>query len=486
MGTELAMAAEQAGFPLLSALVLVPLIAGALCLFAPSERASRWIGLLATLVELALATLAVVCFEPGRPGMQLVERAVWIPSLNVQYLVGVDRISILLLPTVALIGVGALVASWSSVVVQVRAFMGLLLALLGVITGVLVALDLVLFFLFWELTLVPLYFLIGLWGVGPERRFAALKYTLYMLTGGVPLLLGAIALGISHHELRGGYAFDLLSLTGLPLSDPRALLIFLLFLVGFGVKVPLFPFHTWLPTVAMEGRAGAAAVLLGLKLGVYGMLRFALPLLPEPASWCFWLMAVPGAIGVVYGSLVSLQQRNLRRLLAYSSMSHAGALVLGLAVMNDLSLRGVAWQLPALLLSTGGLCLVVGFLFQRRGTSDLESLGGLARSAPRMSALFLLLALSSGGLPGTVGFVGELLVLRGVAERALPLALMSLLGTLLGAAALVSAWQRVFLGPPKLEIADLRPRELAFGLALAAVVLGAGVAPGWVLGWVGG
>ncbi len=484
MTPDLLMASDQLGFPVLGALIVTPLVAGLLALFAPSERAARRLGLLGTLITAALALLALAAFDGGHAGLQLVERAVWIPSLNVHYMVGVDGLSILLLPAVALLWVGALVASWTSVVVQVRAFVALLLALEGVIFGVLGAVDMVLFFVFWELTLVPLYFLIALWGVGPERRFAALKYTLYMLTGGLPLLLAIVAMGISHHEAHGFYAFDLLSLHGQRLSDARGLSVFLLLLVGFGVKVPLFPFHTWLPTVAMEGRAGAAAVLLGLKLGVYGLLRFALPLLPDAADAAFWLMAIPGAIGIIYGSLVALQQKNLRRMLAYASMSHAGALVLGLASGNLHAMTGVVWQLAALSLSTGGLCLTVGFLFHRRGTSDLGSLSGLAASAPRLSALFLLLALASGGLPGTAGFVGELLLLRGIAEVNLGLALAALLGALLGAIALMSAWQRAFLGPARVEIADLRPRELAFGLVLAATLLGVGLAPGRLLALV--
>lgn len=483
MSPELLLASEQVGFPLLGALIFLPIAAGGLAFFAPSERAARVVGLGSTLLALLLALAACLAFRPEHPGLQLVERAVWMPSLNVRYLVGVDGISILLLPAVALVWVGAVVASWTSVVVQVRAFVGLLCALEGIVFGALSSIDMVVFFVFWELTLVPLYFLIGLWGVGPERRFAALKYTLYMLAGGLPLLLGVVALGLEHARLAGELAFDLPSLGALALEPERELVIFLLLLVGFGVKVPLFPFHTWLPTVAMEGRAGAAAVLLGLKLGVYGLLRFALPVAPAAAERCFWLLAVPGAIGVVYGALVALQQRNLRRLLAYSSMSHAGALTLGLAAMTPQALQGVAWQLASLALGTGGLCLLVGFLFHRRGTSDLGSLGGLGSSAPRMAALFLLLALASAGLPGTSGFVGELLLLRGIAARHLGLAGVALVGALLGAAALVGAWQRAFLGPPRVEIADLRPRELAFGLALAAVILGAGLAPGRLVDW---
>lgn len=484
MPPELLSASVQAGFPLLSALVFGPILAGLLALFAPSEAAARRVALVSTGLSLGLTLLAVGLFHPDHPGFQLVERRLWIPTLNVQYLLGVDGISLLMLPTTALLFVGALVAARTSVTVQVRAFLAVLLGLEGVLFGALTSLDLVLFFMFWELMLVPLYFLVALWGVGPERRFAALKYTLFMLAGGLPLLLAIVALGLAHQELRGGLAFDLISLRGLPLPDGRALTIFLLLLVGFGVKVPLWPAHTWLPTVAMEGRAGTAAVLLGLKLGIYGLIRVAYPLLPQAAARCFWLVALPGAIGVVYGALIALQQRNLRRMLAYSSMSHAGMLALGLAVGGVSALAGVAWQLACLALTTGGLALLVGFLFQRRGTSDLGTLSGLHASAPRMSALFLLVALASVGMPGTAGFIGEFLVIRGIADRSLGLAIVAMVGALLGAAAVFGAWSRAFLGAPRVEVADLRPGEFAFSLMIALVLLVFGLMPGSVLSLV--
>jgi len=477
MSPDQSLASATADFPLLSALVLGPVLAGLLALFSPSEGAARRVAAASMALSLSLTLLAVGLFQPDHPGFQLVERRMWMPSLNVQFLLGVDGISLLMLPATALLFVGALVAAWTSVTVQVRAFLAVLLGLEGVLFGALTSLDLVLFFVFWELMLVPLYFLIALWGVGPERRFAALKYTLFMLAGGLPLLLAIVALGLSHQALRGGLAFDLPSLMGLPLPERRGLTIFLLLLIGFGVKVPLWPAHTWLPTVAMEGRAGTAAALLGLKLGIYGLLRVAFPLLPQAAARCFWLVALPGAVGVVYGALIALQQRNLRRMLAYSSMSHAGMLALGLAVGGTSALTGVAWQLACLPLTTGGLALLVGFLFQRRGTSDLGTLSGLHATAPRMSALFLLVALASVGLPGTAGFIGEFLVIRGIAERSLGLAVAAMLGSLLGAAAVFGAWQRAFLGPPRVEIADLRPRELAFALVLGATLLAAGLLP---------
>lgn len=485
-------AAEQAGFPLLSAIVFAPLLAGLAALVAPSEAAARRVGLAGAALTLGLSLWALALFRPELAGMQLVERALWIPSLNVRYLLGVDGLSILLLPATAVLGLGVLVGTWTSVNVQPRVWVALVLALEGLVLGVYTALDLVLFFAFWELTLLPLYFLVGLWGVGPERRFAALKYTLFMLAGGLPLLFGVILLGLNHQEARGVLAFDLPSLLSLEVPPDRARIVFLLLLVGFGVKVPFAPLHTWLPTVAMEGRPGGTALIVGLKLGIYGLLRFAFPLVPGAARELSWVVAGLGAFGALYGAVVALNQANLRRLLAWASMSHASLLVAGLAAMNVQGVQGVAFELAGLALVSGGLFLLVGYLFHRRGTSDLGSLGGLMRSAPRLSALFLLFSLASVGLPGTTGFVGELLAIRGVAKVYLPLAVVLLLAAVLTAAALWSGWRRAFLGPPRVEIADLRPRELALAVGLAALVVLGGLAPGPLLdlsaaaarGWV--
>ena len=298
-----------------------------------------------------------IAADAGRAGLpsiapptklQFVEQHAWIPSLEIDYLVGLDGLSILFPVCTALLTAAVIVASWTSIQSMVRLYLAFVLMLEGATIGIFCAMDVALFFLFWELTLVPIYFLLSLWGAGPRRRFAATQYTLYMLIGGVPILFAIIILALSHAvsddlPVPAGLTFNYLALLSKQADSDTQTAVFLLFLLGFGIKTPLVPFHTWLPTVAMEGPAGLTALLTGLKLGAYGLLRLGIPLAPEAAAHFSPLLTGLGMIGMFYGALLALRQPNLRQLLAYSSISHVGLVVVALSMMNVTSIQGAVF-----------------------------------------------------------------------------------------------------------------------------------------------
>lgn len=481
---------NPSGFPYLTLLILLPLIAAAALAWFRENHAARHFALAIAGLELLLALSLFAEFDSTSDKMQLIERASWIPSLNIEYALGVDGLSVLFPALTALLTLAVIVASWTSVRTQVRLYLALLLLLESATMGVFCAIDLALFFLFWELTLVPIFFLISLWGIGPERRHAAMKYTLFMLGGGVPLLFGILLLAFDHGQqmgqaLPGGLSFDYVALLNLaPEEQPRTA-IFLLLLLGFAVKAPLFPFHTWLPTVAMEGPAGVAALLTGLKLGLFGLLRYALPLAPEAAQQYAWLLGLLGCVGVVYGALIALRQTNLRRLLAYSSISHAGLVVIGLSTLNPQGVQGAVFQLVNFAWVSGGLFLSAGFLHHRLGSTDLSHLGGAAKPMPRLASFVFILGLAAIGVPGTNGFAAEHLILIGAFIARPGFGLAALIGVVLSAAYFLGFFRRAFFGPTLPETAmngaDLRPRELALMTWLAGLALLTGLVPGWVL-----
>ncbi len=475
--------------PLLSLLLLTPAL-GALLLWALPARGARWVALVSGVLTLGLGVAVLVAFDPAQGAFQLLERGRWIPTINAQYLLGVDGISVLFPPLTALLGLGVVLTSWNSVTSMTRLYYALLLFLQSATLGIFCALDLILFFLFWELTLIPLYFLISLWGVGPNRRFAAVNYTLFMLAGGIPLLFGFVLLGFNHAEVAGlavppGLSWDYRELLATPLPNGVETAVFLLLLLGFGVKTPLFPLHTWLPVVGTEGPAAVTALMTGLKVGAYGLLRFAVGLAPGAAQELHWLLAGLGVIGVLYGALVALAQTNLRRMLAYSSLSHVGLVVLGIASLNLQGLQGALFQLWNFVVVSGGLFLLTGMLRQRTGSTDLVSLGGGARTMPLLASFFFLFGLASLGIPGTNGFPAELLILLSVLGTHLGAGLAALAGLVVGAAYFLKLYRGAFLGPlrrPAVAAApDLKPRELLVALTLALVVLVTGLYPQGVL-----
>ncbi len=420
MGLETAARMTEDHFPILSLVILLPLLGGIVTGFTRNVGFAKKIALLIAGFEL-IATLVVVQWFDAAQGssFQLVEQHAWIPSLNIQFLIGVDGISVLFLPMSALLTLVALVASWNSVQHLTRFHFALLLVMEGGTMGVFVALDMMLFFLFWELILPPIFFLISLWGGGPERRGAGMKYMLYMLFSGVPLLFASHQCWASIMQCKRAAAFHLIYRFSFPvllntkISGDLQSIIFLLLLIGFAVKAPLVPFHTWLPTTAIEAPTQLTALLVGLKLGAYGMLRFAMPLTPTASAEYAWILGILGAITFIYAAMIALQQTNLRRLLAYASISHVGLVIVGVASLNIQGIQGAIFQLLNFTLIASCLMLISGFIQHRLGSTEIIHLGGLAKAMPRLTTFFFIFALASMGVPGTSGFPAELLLIIG-------------------------------------------------------------------------
>jgi len=476
--------------PMLSLMIFtLPLMAMLIWLLDPAR--ARWVALFATLLEILFASLLVMGFDAADPGFQYVERIQWMPTLNIQYLVGVDGISVLFLPLTVLLFLGVILASWNSTRTNLpRLFFSLLLLLESIMLGVFCALDTILFFFFWELSLIPLYFLISLWGVGPNRRFAAVKYTLFMLAGGLPLLFGILLLAFNSAELSGagipyGFSFDYTKLLELKLPRETEVLVFFLLLAGFAVKTPVFPFHTWLPAVAQEGPVAVVALITGLKLGAYGLIRFVVPLAPTVAQEYHWLLAGLGVIGIIYGAVAAMAQSNLRGMLAFSSMSHVGLVVLGIATFSVQGVQGALFQLLNFTVVAGGIFILTGFLHQRIGSTDLISLGGAAKSMPLLASFFFLFGLAGMGVPATSGFPAEFLILLSALNSHTGAGLAALFGVVLGAGYFLSYYRRAFLGPVSnsviMDALDLRRRELLLVSVLAVLILYAGLNPNSVL-----
>lgn len=475
--------------PLLSLMILtLPLGAGLIWLI-PSAQAARWIALLTALVDLCLSLLALLGFDQTKEGFQFIERASWIPSLHIDYIMGIDGISVLFLPLTVLLFIGVILASWNNMRKMPRLYFSLLLLLESTTLGVYCSLDTILFFLFWELTLIPLYFLISTWGIGPNRRYAAVKYTLFMLLGGIPLLFAFILLAFHQAEVSGlpipaGLNFGYLAFIRSPVSVELQGIIFLLLLTGFAIKTPVIPLHTWLPVVSMEGPAAVTALLTGLKLGAYGLIRFAIPLAPQAAQEYHWLLAGLGITGVLYGAIAAMTQTNLRRMLAFSSISHVGLVVLGIASFNIQGIQGALFQLISFTMVAGGLFLMTGMLQQRTGSTDIMSLGGAANTMPMLASFFFIFGLAGMGVPLTSGFPGEFLILISALKSHTGAGLAALFGMVLTAGYFLRSYRQAFFGPVKNivieEALDLRKREILVAVVLVTVVFVLGIQPGLV------
>ncbi len=466
--------------PLLSGLILLPL-AGALLVWLLPARLARRVAAGVLVAVLFAAAAAVVAFEPSLPGFQLVERRPWIAGLGIAYHLGVDGISVLFLPATALLFLGALVADWKTAEDAPRFHYSLLLALQACTLGVFCALDTILFFAFWELGLVPVYFLLGHRGIGAAAGRAAPRYFLFMLAGGVPLLFAFLTLAAS----QGVPTFDLVQLLAAPLPRPTQYMLLVLFLLGFGVKVPLVPLHTWLPQVALAAPGSLVALLAGLKVGAYGLIRFAVPLAPAAAADLHWLLAGLGTVAVLYGAVGTLSQTNLRVVLAYSSISHVGMAVLGLAALDARGVQGAVALVLGFAVASGGAFLLCEFLRQRTGSTDVGSLGGAAGTMPRLADGFLICGLAGVGMPGTSGFPGEMLIVLATLQSHTGAALGALFGLVVGAAGFLSIYRQAFWGPvtrPAVaQASDLLPREWAVLMVVVALAVGIGLYPGPVL-----
>jgi NADH-quinone oxidoreductase subunit M len=470
---------------LLTAVTFLP-AAGALALaFVPrrSDAALRLAALAIAVVTLALSLPLYFGFDAGTADYQFVERARWVPSLGIGYHVGVDGISLLLVLLTTFLTPVALASAWSAIEDRTKEFVVTMLLLETGMLGVFVSLDLFLFYVFWEAMLFPMYFIIGVWG-GANRIYAAVKFVLYTMVGSVLMLVAILVLYFQHGAATGAYTFDLPTVARWVVPPgPAQTLMFLAFGLAFAIKVPLFPFHTWLPDAHVEAPTAGSVLLAGvlLKMGTYGFLRFCLPLFPAASLAFAPLVFALSLVGIVYGAWVSTVQPDLKKLVAYSSVSHLGFVMLGIFTLNPQGVVGGVIQMINHGLSTGALFLMVGMIYERRHTRLIADFGGLWSVMPAFSALFMVVTLSSLGLPGLNGFVGEFLVLLGAFRVDPWLAALAASGIIFAAVYLLWMYQRVIFGEVVHEanrrLRDLTVREWALVVPLVLFIVWIGVYP---------
>ncbi len=469
----------------LSLLLILPFVTFFIIWFIKSATKIRNVAFLAVFFEILLSLYLLWQFDSKQPGFQFTEQYNWISSLSIQYFVGVDGISILFLPLISLLFGAVILAYWNSIKELPQLYFSMLMLLLGANIGIFIALDGILFFLFWELTLPPIYFLVSLWGVGAHRRSAAIKYTSIMLAGGIPILFAFIFMATEYASIHGHLSFNYLHLLGSQFSFETQTIIFFLFLIGFGIKAPIFPFHSWLPTLAMEGPIAIIVTITGVKLGAYGLIRFMAPLTPTAMLEFHWLLAGIGIIGILYGAIVALGQNNIRRVLAFSSISHVGLIVLGLATINIQSIQGIVIQLINFTILSGGLFLLTGFLHHRISSTDLSNLGGAAKTMPLMASFFFLLGIASLGVPGTNGFIAEHLIIFSAVQNHTGAGIAALFGIILSAAYFFRIYKATFMGviknPAIEQSVDLLPRESWIMLGFSALIIVLGLFPNLIL-----
>ncbi|HSP17376.1 MAG TPA: NADH-quinone oxidoreductase subunit M [Thermoanaerobaculia bacterium] len=488
---------------ILNIVTYIPLVGAIVILFflrREQPKAIRYTATAVAAIDFLASLVLWFNFDPHATGnamWQFRETYHWIPALGVKYDFGIDGISLLLILLTTLMGVISIVSSFSAITQREKEYYVLLLLLQTGMIGTFCALDFFLFYVFWEVMLVPMYFIIGIWG-GPRRLYAAIKFFLYTLAGSVRMLLAILALyfyndgGIPFLNIKGlgnPPTFSVLQYHNIGHLIPPTLQfwVFLGFFLGFAIKVPMFPFHTWLPDAHVEAPTAGSVILAAvlLKMGTYGFVRFALPILPDATKQLLIPIVVLSLIGIVYGALVSLVQKDMKKLVAYSSVSHLGFVMLGMFALNPMGLKGSVLQMINHGISTGALFLLVGIIYERRHTRLISEYGGLAKQMPTYATLFLIAALSSMGLPALNGFIGEFTILLGAANSvqigSMVPAVLASLGIVLGAAYLLWLYQRVFWGPldnpANRALTDVNRRELVTLLPLVALMVWIGIAP---------
>ena len=477
-------------------LLAIPAIGALVVLLLPShwENAIRRTSVGFALLEL-LVSLRLLGADYSMPGYRFLQEVSWIESLGISYKVGVDGLSLWLVLLTTLLTPIALYGSWGGITTKIKeyAFTFLLLEL-GML-GAFVSLDLFLFYVFWELMLVPMYLIIGIWG-GKDRVYAAVKFFLYTLVGGLLMLVAILYIAATYKELAGQYSFDLQDLSQVVLPAVPQYLLFSAFALAFAIKVPMFPFHTWLPDAHVQAPTGGSVILAAvlLKLGIYGFIRFAMPLFPVASQAIGPVLATLGVVGIIYGAWAAWVQRDLKKLVAYSSVSHMGFILLGLFAMNQHGVSGAILQMVNHGVSTGALFLLVGVIYERRHSRMLDDFGGLAKVMPWYATIFLIVTMSSVGLPGTNGFIGEFMILAGafvsrgpigLGDEWFVLTLLAATGVIFAAVYMLHAVLRMFWGKVTHEenqgLSDLNRRELWTLVPLVVLVFWIGLYPKFFL-----
>ena len=472
------------GIPILTVIVFFPLAGVALLLFVDrgAEGLAKWITLLVSGVTFLFSLPLFWLFQPAQAGFQFVEQVPWIRSWGVEYHLGLDGITLFLVLLTTLLTFIAVLGTWTQVGKHVREFMISLLLLEVGMNGVFLSLDVFLFYVFWEVMLFPMYFLIGVWG-SERRLYAAIKFIVYTMSASVLMLVAILTMYFLNYKATGEFSFSLMDWYKLNVGLPAQYWLFGAFALAFAVKVPMFPFHTWLPDAHVEAPTAGSVILAGvlLKMGTYGFIRFAMPLFPEATAEALPLLIVLSVVGIIYGALVCMVQPDMKKLVAYSSVSHLGFVMLGLFVLNAEGVEGSILQMLNHGISTGGLFLVVGMIYERRHTKTIAEFGGLIKVMPIYATLMLIIVLSSLGLPGLNGFVGEYLILVGAYKVSPLAAIISASAVILAAVYLLWMFQRVFFGevenPKNLGLKDLSLREIAVLLPLVALIVWVGVYP---------
>ena len=465
---------------LLSLAIWTPIAFGALLLAFGSDKhagAVRWLALIGALIGFAVTLPLYEGFKLGTAAMQFVEKAVWIEGFNIHYHLGVDGISFWFVPLTAFITVIVVIASWESITERVYQYMGAFLILSGLMIGVFASLDGMLFYVFFEATLIPMYLIIGIWG-GPNKIYAAFKFFLYTLLGSLLMLVALIYL---YNQSSG--SFDIATWHQLPLSRTAQTLLFFAFFAAFAVKVPMWPVHTWLPDVHVEAPTGGSAVLAAimLKLGAYGFLRFSLPIAPDASREWAWLMIALSLIAVIYVGLVAMVQKDMKKLVAYSSVAHMGFVTLGFFIFNDLGVSGGLVQMIAHGFVSAAMFLGIGVLYDRVHSREIASYGGVVNTMPKFAAFALLFSMANCGLPGTAGFVGEWMVILAAVKANFWIGAAAATALIFGAAYTLWMFKRVYLGPVAndhvRELSDINAREFMMLALLAVAVLYMGLFP---------
>ena len=440
---------------MLTSLIFLPAILALIVLVLPNEKLVRWVSLVGSAGVFVASLVLLGTYDPSTAAIQLAERYEWIPSVGISYFVGLDGISIWLVLLTTFLTPLVVLGSWTGITKQISGFHAALLFLETTMIGTFLALDAVVFYVFFEAALIPMYFMIGIWG-GPRRIYATVKFFIYTMLGSLFMLVSIIAMMfmVAEQMPEVGLSADLLHFYQLKIPFvggeffSTQTLLFFGFALAFAIKVPVFPFHTWLPDAHVEAPTPGSVILAGvmLKMGTYGFLRFAIPLFPQAVEHWSWLFLLIGAFGIIYGALVAMVQPDMKKLVAYSSVSHMGYVILGMFALNAYGITGGLYQMLNHGISTGALFLLVGMIYDRTHSREISRYGGLAVAAPIFTILFIIVTLSSIAVPLTNGFVGEYLILMGTFMASKPYAILAVLGVVLGAAYMLWMVKRVFFG----------------------------------------